>query len=202
MGTRPAPADEARLVEAARAVRGHAHAPYSRYQVGAALLTRVGHVYAGCNVENATYGATLCAERSAVAAMVAAGDREPIACAVVTAGPRPRAPRGVCRPARGGGGGAPGRPPRADRLRRGDRRAAARCAVRYLPPGADRVHPRGAQVQGRHGSRRQSRQDHREEDRLARRTLAQRLPPRTLTSDARARRRARRCAPADAIVRP
>jgi len=91
------PADEARLVEAARAVRGHAHAPYSRYQVGAALLTRAGHVYAGCNVENATYGATLCAERSAVAAMVAAGDREPIACAVVTAGPRPGAPCGICR---------------------------------------------------------------------------------------------------------
>jgi cytidine deaminase len=91
------PADEERIITAARAVRAHAHAPYSQYAVGAALLTAAGHVYAGCNVENATYGATLCAERSAVAAMVAAGDDAPIACAVVTAGPRPGAPCGICR---------------------------------------------------------------------------------------------------------
>ncbi len=92
-----APADLRRLVAAARAVRVNAHAPYSRYRVGAAVLTRGGNVYAGCNVENATYGATLCAERSAVAAMVAAGDRDPVACAVVTAGPKPGAPCGICR---------------------------------------------------------------------------------------------------------
>jgi len=85
------------LVEAARAVRAHAYAPYSRYRVGAAVLTRRGEVYAGCNVENATYGATLCAERSAVAAMIAAGARDPVACAVVTAGPRPGTPCGICR---------------------------------------------------------------------------------------------------------
>jgi cytidine deaminase len=90
-------ADWARLTEAARAARAHAHAPYSRYAVGAALKTASGGVYAGCNVENATYGATLCAERAAVAAMVAAGDREPIACVVVTAGPEPGAPCGICR---------------------------------------------------------------------------------------------------------
>ena len=90
-------ADWARLTEAARAARAHAHAPYSRYAVGAALKTASGGVYVGCNVENATYGATLCAERSAVAAMVAAGDREPIACVVVTAGPEPGAPCGICR---------------------------------------------------------------------------------------------------------
>jgi cytidine deaminase len=65
--------------------------------VGAAILTRAGGVYAGCNVENATFGATLCAERSAVAAMVAAGDRHPICCVVVTGGPRPGAPCGICR---------------------------------------------------------------------------------------------------------
>jgi cytidine deaminase len=92
-----ASANLARLVEAARAVRGHAHAPYSKYAVGAAVLTKSGHVYAGCNVENATYGATLCAERSAIAAMVAAGERDPVACAVVTAGPAPGAPCGICR---------------------------------------------------------------------------------------------------------
>jgi cytidine deaminase len=93
----PRPADVERLVQAAVAVRRNAHAPYSRYHVGAALLTRQGALYVGCNVENASYGATLCAERSAIAAMVAAGDRDPVACAVVTAGPRPGAPCGICR---------------------------------------------------------------------------------------------------------
>ena len=85
------------VLEAARAARANAYAPYSHYRVGAALLTRSGRIYAGCNVENATYGATSCAERSAVAAMVAAGDRAPVACVVVTAGPKPGAPCGICR---------------------------------------------------------------------------------------------------------
>jgi cytidine deaminase len=85
------------VLDAARAARAHAYAPYSHYRVGAAVLTRRGGIYAGCNVENATYGATSCAERSAVAAMVAAGDRAPIACVVVTAGPTPGAPCGICR---------------------------------------------------------------------------------------------------------
>jgi cytidine deaminase len=85
------------LVDAARAVRKNAHAPYSKYRVGAALLTRDGRVFSGCNVENATYGATLCAERSAVAAMVAAGGASPVACVVVTSGPSPGAPCGICR---------------------------------------------------------------------------------------------------------
>ena len=87
----------AQVVSAARAARGNAYAPYSRYRVGAAVLTRGGAVYAGCNVENATYGATLCAERSAIAAMVTDGGRDPVAVAVVTAGPRPGAPCGICR---------------------------------------------------------------------------------------------------------
>jgi cytidine deaminase len=90
-------ADLARLVDGARAARSHAYAPYSRYRVGAALLTRDGSVYAGCNVENATYGATMCAERSAVAAMISSGERAPVMCAVVSAGPRPAAPCGICR---------------------------------------------------------------------------------------------------------
>jgi cytidine deaminase len=85
------------VLEAARAARANAYAPYSRYRVGAALLTRRGRIYAGCNVENATYGATSCAERSAVAAMVAAGDTDPIACLVITGGPTPGAPCGICR---------------------------------------------------------------------------------------------------------
>ncbi len=85
------------LITAATAAREQAYAPYSRYCVGAALLTRKGTVFAGCNVENATYGATLCAERAAVSAMIAGGEREPIACAVATAGPVPGAPCGICR---------------------------------------------------------------------------------------------------------
>ncbi|MDP9150454.1 MAG: cytidine deaminase [Myxococcota bacterium] len=87
----------AALLAAASKARARAYAPYSKYRVGAALLTREGHLYAGANVENATFGATLCAERAAIAAMVAAGDRLPVACLVVTAGPRPGSPCGICR---------------------------------------------------------------------------------------------------------
>lgn len=87
----------ARLVTAARAARERAYAPYSKYKVGAAILTKSGSVFVGTNVENATYGATICAERSAVVQMVAAGEREPIACAVATGGPRAGSPCGICR---------------------------------------------------------------------------------------------------------
>ena len=87
----------AKLVSAAKAVRKKAYAPYSKYRVGAAILTRSGNVYIGCNVENATYGATICAERSAIVQMIAAGENDPIACAVVTAGPRAGSPCGICR---------------------------------------------------------------------------------------------------------
>jgi cytidine deaminase len=87
----------ARLVTAARAARERAYAPYSKYKVGAAILTKSGSVFTGTNVENATYGATICAERSAVAQMIAAGERDPIACAVATGGPRAGSPCGICR---------------------------------------------------------------------------------------------------------
>ena len=90
------PGDD-RMIDAARVARDRAHAPYSRYHVGAAVLTRSGRIFAGCNVENATYGATVCAERNAIGAMVAAGEREPVACVVVTAGPTPGTPCGICR---------------------------------------------------------------------------------------------------------
>jgi cytidine deaminase len=85
------------LVLAATRARANAYAPYSGYQVGAALLTRDGHIYAGCNVENVSYGLALCAERGAVAQLVAAGRRDIVALAVVTAGPEPGAPCGLCR---------------------------------------------------------------------------------------------------------
>jgi cytidine deaminase len=84
------------LIEAARRVRAHAHAPYSRYQVGAAVRGASGRVY-GANVENASFGLALCAERAAVAAAVAAGETSITAVAVVTATSPPAAPCGMCR---------------------------------------------------------------------------------------------------------
>ncbi len=74
-----------------------AHAPYSHYRVGAALRTRSGRLFVGCNVENASYGLCLCAERTAIAQMVAAAERDPIAIAIATQGPEPGAPCGMCR---------------------------------------------------------------------------------------------------------
>jgi cytidine deaminase len=84
------------LVQKAKAVRDNAYAPYSRYKVGAAIATKSGAVYVGCNVENSSFGATICAERGAIMQMIANGDREPIACAVVT-GDEGASPCGICR---------------------------------------------------------------------------------------------------------
>ena len=85
------------LVEAARAARLHAHAPFSRFQVGAALLTREGRVFTGCNVENATYGLTVCAERVAVWKAVSEGYRAFTRIAVVADTAEPTPPCGACR---------------------------------------------------------------------------------------------------------
>ena len=85
------------LLSAARAVRSNAYAPYSGFSVGAAVLAASGRIYVGCNVENASYGATLCAERSAVTALIAGGDRELSAVAVFTDAPELAMPCGLCR---------------------------------------------------------------------------------------------------------
>lgn len=71
------------LIEAAKAVRLRAHAPYSNYFVGAAVLDEKGRTHIGCNVENAAYPEGICAETSAIAAMVAAGGRRIVAIAIV-----------------------------------------------------------------------------------------------------------------------
>ena len=72
------------LIEVASNTRRNAYAPYSGYRVGAALLTATGNVYAGCNVENAAYSVTICAERAAVVKAISEGEREFDAIAVVT----------------------------------------------------------------------------------------------------------------------
>ncbi len=76
--------DREALVKQAMEVRKRAYAPYSNYQVGAALLGASGQVYTGCNVENAVYPEVICAERSAVVKAVSEGERDFVAIAVVT----------------------------------------------------------------------------------------------------------------------
>ena len=72
------------LIEVADNTRANAHVPYSSYRVGAALLTEDGEVFSGCNVENASYGVSICAERTAYVKAVSEGAREFVAIAVVT----------------------------------------------------------------------------------------------------------------------
>jgi cytidine deaminase len=85
------------LVALARSVREKAYAPYSHFPVGAAIRTRSGRVYCGCNVENLSFGLTICAERAAVFAAVAAGEKEFEAIAVVADSVQPVTPCGACR---------------------------------------------------------------------------------------------------------
>ena len=88
---------EAKLLDAAFEARQRAYAPYSKFLVGAALLTEDGTIVHGCNVENASYGATNCAERTAVFAAVAQGQRKFRAIAIVGDLETPITPCGICR---------------------------------------------------------------------------------------------------------
>ncbi len=93
----PTPPDYSRLIEAARAARARAYAPYSQFAVGAAVLTASGAIFPGCNIENAAYPLTLCAERVALCSAYAAGEREIVAVAVVTPTDDAASPCGACR---------------------------------------------------------------------------------------------------------
>ncbi|MCL1940673.1 MAG: cytidine deaminase [Synergistaceae bacterium] len=86
-----------KLINAARAVRENAYAPYSGFKVGAAILAEGGNIYAGCNVENASYGLTICAERNAIAALIAGGERRPLSIAIVAKEGVTCPPCGACR---------------------------------------------------------------------------------------------------------
>ena len=85
------------LVGAAREARAHAHAKFSNFKVGAALRTKSGKIYGGCNVENATYGLTICAERVAIFKAISEGEREFDAIAVSTDTETLTPPCGACR---------------------------------------------------------------------------------------------------------
>lgn len=85
------------LLQAAKEARLRAYAPYSHFPVGAAVQTVGGKIYSGCNIENASFGLTNCAERTAIFTAVAAGEQELQAIAVVANTPEPVAPCGACR---------------------------------------------------------------------------------------------------------
>lgn len=84
------------LLKAARKATTRSYSPYSSFPVGAALLTAAGSILSGCNVENSSYGLTLCAERNALSTAVAAGHRRFKALAVVGGHGRPASPCGAC----------------------------------------------------------------------------------------------------------
>jgi cytidine deaminase len=89
--------DSENLIRLATEARERAYTPYSNFKVGAALLASNGRVFTGCNVENATYGLTVCAERVALWKAVSEGERKFVAVAVVAGSDHPPSPCGACR---------------------------------------------------------------------------------------------------------
>lgn len=85
------------LIESAKKASVHAYCPYSKFKVGAAVLTKSGKIYSACNVENASYGLCSCAERNAIFNAVASGDKDIIAVAIYTPTKTPTTPCGACR---------------------------------------------------------------------------------------------------------
>lgn len=101
LGSMPASTDETDLLEAlhssARAAYQNAYAPYSEFYAGAAVRGGSGRIYGGCNVENASLGATICAERNAVSAAIAAGEKQITHTFVIVSAKSPVPPCGICR---------------------------------------------------------------------------------------------------------
>ena len=97
MKANPTAAQLKKLKLAAKAAAGRAYAPYSKFRVGAAVLTGNGKIFTGCNVENASYGLSNCAERTAIFSAVAAGERKLQCVVVYTPTDMPTAPCGACR---------------------------------------------------------------------------------------------------------
>jgi cytidine deaminase len=93
----PSMSNDDQLISAASAAREHAHAPFSKFRVGAAVLAKSGRIFSGCNIENASYGLTLCAERVAIFKALSEGEREFEAIAVVTDTDVLTPPCGACR---------------------------------------------------------------------------------------------------------
>ena len=87
------------LIAAAKKYRENAYAPYSKFKVGAAVLTKKGNVYGGCNIENSSFPITNCAERTAIFKAVSEGEQEFAAIALIADTPGPCSPCGACRQA-------------------------------------------------------------------------------------------------------
>ena len=85
------------LIEKAKNILKHSYAPYSGIHVSSAIYTDKGNIYLGVNVENSSYGLTICAERSAIASMVSNGERKPLIVAIITDYTQPIPPCGACR---------------------------------------------------------------------------------------------------------
>lgn len=89
--------DDSQLIKQAKEARKRAYVPYSKFKVGAALLAADGSIYRGCNVENASYGASICAERTALVKAVSEGQKKFKKIAIVADYPAPCSPCGICR---------------------------------------------------------------------------------------------------------